>query len=61
MLASTIYIIWPMHKQNLVLLHPTIKEKMHLQENTSQEILPSALIIMWPMHLQRLKLLRQKV
>ena len=24
----------PMHYQSLILLHPTVKEKMHLQENT---------------------------
>ena len=23
-----------MHQQSLILLHPTVKEKMHLQENT---------------------------
>ena len=23
-----------LHQQNLILLHPTLKEKMHLQENT---------------------------
>ena len=23
----------PMHQQSLILLHPTVKEKMHLQEN----------------------------
>ena len=32
-LPSTLDIIWPMHKQSLMLLHPTVKEKMHLQEN----------------------------
>ena len=24
----------PMHQQSLMLLHPMVKEKMHLQENT---------------------------
>ena len=58
-LPSTLYIMWPLHQQSLILLHPTVKEKMHLQENTlfeldlgSHEMLPSALYIMWPMHLQ---------
>ena len=34
MLPSTLDIMWPMHQQSLELLHPTVKEKMHLQENT---------------------------
>ena len=34
MLPSTLDIVWPMHLQSLILLHPTIKEKMHLQVNT---------------------------
>ena len=34
MLPSTLDILWPMHQQILILLHPTVKEKMHLQENT---------------------------
>ena len=33
MLPSTLYIMWPMHQQSLMLLHPMVKEKMHLQEN----------------------------
>ena len=33
MLPSTFYIMWPMHQQSLILLHPMVKEKMHLQEN----------------------------
>ena len=32
MLPSTFYIMWPMHQQSLMLLHPKVKEKMHLQE-----------------------------
>ena len=32
MLPSTLDLMWPMHQQSLILLHPT--EKMHLQENT---------------------------
>ena len=44
-----------------MLPYPTVKEKMHLQENILFEMLPSALDIMWPLHLQNLKLLRQKV
>ena len=34
MLPSIFNIMWPMHQQSLMLLHPTVKEKMHLQENT---------------------------
>ena len=30
--------MWPMHQQSLILLHPTIKEKMHLQENTWRNV-----------------------
>ena len=34
MLTSTLDFMWPMHHQSLILLHPMVKEKMHLQENT---------------------------
>ena len=34
MLPSTLVIMWPMHQQSLMLQHPMVKEKMHLQENT---------------------------
>ena len=34
MLPSTLDFMWPMHQQRLMLLHPMIKETMHLQENT---------------------------
>ena len=34
LLPSTLDIMWPMHQQSLILLHPMVKEKMHLQENT---------------------------
>ena len=34
MLPSTLDIMWPMHQQSLILLHPKVKEKMHLKENT---------------------------
>ena len=34
MLPSTLDIMCPMHQQSLILLHPTVKEKMHLQKNT---------------------------
>ena len=34
MLSSTLHIMWPMHQQSLILLHPTVKENMHLQEKT---------------------------
>ena len=33
-LTSTLVFMWPMHHQSLMLLHPMVKEKMHLQENT---------------------------
>ena len=33
-LSSALYIIWPIHLQGLGLLHPAVKEEMHLQENT---------------------------
>ena len=33
-LPSTLNIMWPLHQQNLMLLHPMVKEEMHLQENT---------------------------
>ena len=72
MLPSTFDIAWPMHQQSLMLLHPKVKEKMHLQENTlfdlepltlwakSHEMLPSTLYIMWPIQLQSLKLFRRR-
>ena len=34
MLPSTLYITSPMHLQSLKLIRPTVKEEMHLQENT---------------------------
>ena len=34
MLPSTFDIMRPMHQQSLILLHPTVKEQMHLQDNT---------------------------
>ena len=34
MLPNTLDIMWQMHQQSLMLLHPIDKEKMHLQENT---------------------------
>ena len=34
MLPSTLDIMWPMRQQSLILLHPTVKEKIHLQEKT---------------------------
>ena len=45
-----------MHQQNLMLLHPMVKEKMHLQENTLFD-----LDIMWPMHQHNLILLHRTV
>ena len=59
--------MWPMHQQSLMLLHPMVKEKMHLQENTlfdllrSHKIMPSTLDIMWPMHQQSLILLHPTI
>ena len=53
-----------MHLQILKLLRPTVKEKMHLQENALfdlDEMLPSTLYIMGYIHLQNLKLLRPTV
>ena len=49
------------HQQSLILLHPTVKEKMHLQKNTLYKIrnvsqCPPHPV---PLHLQSLKLLRQ--
>ena len=38
MLPSTLDIMWPMNQQSLILLHPTVEEKMHLQENTLNDL-----------------------
>ena len=38
MLPSTLDIMWPMQQQSLILLHPTVEEKMHLQENTLNDL-----------------------
>ena len=38
MLPSTLDIMQPMHLQSLMLLHPMVKEKMYLQENTSFDL-----------------------
>ena len=38
MLTSTLDFMWPMHQQSFMLLHPMVKEKMHLQENTLFEL-----------------------
>ena len=40
MLPSTLDIMGPMHQQSLIWLHPTVKEKMHLQENTLFDLCP---------------------
>ena len=59
-----------MHQQSLMLLHPMVKEKIHLQENTymtltlgsrSHKMLPSTLDIMRPMYQQSLILLHPRV
>ena len=34
MLPSTLNFMCPMHQQSLMLLHPMVEKKMHLQENT---------------------------
>ena len=34
MFPSTLDIMRPMHQQSLMLLHPMVKDKMHLHENT---------------------------
>ena len=70
MLPSTLHIMWPMHQQSLMLLHPKVKVKMYLQESILfdidlrsrlHEMLPSTLHIMWPMHQQSLMLLHPTV
>ena len=38
MLPSTLDIMWPMNQQILILLHPTVEKKMHLQENTLNDL-----------------------
>ena len=38
MLPSALDIMWPMHQQSLILLHPMVKVKMHLQENTLYDL-----------------------
>ena len=40
MLPSALYIMWPMHLQSLKLLLQTIKEEMHLQENSLFDLWP---------------------
>ena len=37
-LTSTLYIMSSMHLQSLKLLHPIVKEKVHLQENTLSDL-----------------------
>ena len=59
MLPSTLYIMSPKHLLNLMLLHLTVQENMHLQESTlfdldlrvTQNVALSTLHSMWPMHL----------
>ena len=45
MLTNTLYIIWPVQLQGLKLLHPTVKEEMHLQQNTVLYLLISTLVV----------------
>ena len=42
LLPSTLYIMWPMHRQNLKLLLPKVYEEISLQENTLFDLWP------WP-------------
>ena len=37
-LFSTLFIMYPINLQSLQLLHPTVKEEMLLQENTSFDL-----------------------
>ena len=39
-LLSTFYIMWPIYLQGLKLLRPTVKEEMHLQDNTLFNLWP---------------------
>ena len=39
-----------MHQQSLKLLHPTVKEKMHLQENTLFEVKVTQNVAEHPLH-----------
>ena len=38
MLPSTLDIMWPMHQQSLILLYPTVEEKINLKENTLKDL-----------------------
>ena len=53
MLPSTIDIMWPMHQQRLILLHPTV-EKIHLQENTLNDldlqVKVTPIVVQCPLH-----------
>ena len=40
LLPSTLYIMWPMHRQNLKLLLPKVYEEISLQENTLFDLWP---------------------
>ena len=70
MLPSTLDIMLPMHQQSLILLHPTVKENIHLQENTLFDLDLQVKALQngaqCPLHhvtyaLWSLKLLRQKL
>ena len=70
MLPSTLDFTWPMYQQNVMLLHPMVKEKMHLQENTLFDLDLGVKVTqnvaqyprhMWPMRQQSLILLHPKV
>ena len=50
MLPSTLDIMCPMHQQSLMLLHPMVKEKMHLQENTLFDLDLGQNVAQCPLH-----------
>ena len=54
MLPSTLYIMWPIQLQSLKLLRLTVKEEIHLQENTLFDLDPKVKVtrnvIQYPLH-----------
>ena len=64
MLPSTLDIMWAMHQQSLILLHPMVNKLMHLQENTlfNHDLWVKVARNVTQCHLHHsLKLLRQNV
>ena len=68
MLSSTLYIMLHIRLQGLRFLRPTVKEKMHLQENLFNlcdldlgvkvtKMFLNTFYIMWPIYLQGFRLL----